>query len=195
MIEKVAEYIHKILENKTDLEKMILAHLIDTEKYSVYLYKKIKGKEPPEELRIAALGHDLERGFRDGKVYEKMYQSDDGFLNKDFLKYHQERSAEILADFLKNNHYPSDKIAKVHTLVSNHETGGDFDSNILKDADSVSFFKNNSKHFIEVKTVESSVKKVLKKLQWMYNRISFNEAKEAASPYYRDAVLKLEKIK
>ena len=45
MIEKVKEFIHSVLSNKTDVEKMVLNHLLITEEYVRILYKKITGKD------------------------------------------------------------------------------------------------------------------------------------------------------
>ncbi len=194
MINKVKIFIKKLLENKTEVEKMVLNHLIDTEKYVILLNKKITKIEPSEELRIAALGHDIERAFRDEKIYEKMYKSENGFLSEWYLNYHQEKSAEIIANFLKSSNYPEDKIERVYNFILKHEVGGDFETNILKDADSISFFINNSEHFIIIKTKESSIEKVKEKLDWMYNRITFNEAKEIAKNLYLHALKNLDKL-
>ena len=173
---------------------MVLNHLLTTEKYVSILYKKLTGIDAPEELKIAALVHDIERAFRDMKIYEKMYKSEKGFLDTDFLKYHQRRSAEILSEFLKKSNYPQDKIKKVYNLVANHELGGDFETDILKDADSISFFIHNVEHFITVKTKESSIEKTLEKLNWMYGRITHNIAKEIVDSFYKKSIEKLKNL-
>ncbi len=178
MIEKVREFVIEALSSKTSLEKMILQHLLDTEKYVEILHEKLTGEKPSEELLIAAVGHDIERAFRDLEIYEKMYKSPKGFLDKEFLDYHQKRSAEILKKFLETNSYEQKKIEKVYKYVSKHEVGGDFETDILKDADSISFFKNNVEHFVKVKSKESSPEKVREKLKWMFVRISFEESKK-----------------
>ncbi len=192
MKNKVKRFVIENLQGKGDVEDMVLKHLLDTEKYVIVLYDKIIGKVPSEELLIASLGHDIERAFREVNVYEKMYNSANGFLDENFLKYHQEKSAEILSGFLKKNNYPPIKTENVYKLVRNHETGGDFDTDILKDADSISFFINNANHFIKVKTVESSEEKVKEKLKWMFERITFKESIEIAVPYYIKAMNDLE---
>ena len=195
MIEKVRKFITETLDNKTSLEKMVLKHLLDTEKYVKILYEEITGKNTPEELIIAALAHDIERAFRDPEVYENMYKSGKGFLDNDFLKYHQKRSAEILKNFLKTNNHPNEKIEEIYKYVRNHEIGGDFETDILKDADSISFFINNTEHFIKVKAKEASPEKVRVKLKWMFERITFSEAKTIAFPYYETSIDKLKKIR
>ncbi len=194
MLNKVREFIKEVLENRTEVEKMVLNHLIETEKYVIILNREIFRKEPSEELRIAALGHDIERAFRDEKIYEKMYKSNSGFLSEWYLNYHQRKSAEILVEFLKNNNYPENKRKKVFNLILKHEIGGDVETNILKDADSISFFIINSEHFINVKTKQSSVEKVKEKLNWMFKRITFNEAKDIAKNYYLNAINRLEEV-
>lgn len=76
-------------------------------------------------------------------------------------------------------------------LVSKHEVGGNDDQNLLKDADSISFFENNVDHFVNKKVGETSKEKVKDKFEWMFNRISSEKAKQIARPWYEEAIKKL----
>ncbi len=47
-------------------------------------------------------------------------------------------------------------------LVSKHEVGGNEDQNLLKDADSISFFENQVGHFLSKQTAETGKEKLNK---------------------------------
>jgi len=196
MIDKVKEFVKNAFKDKGDYGKMHIEHLFTAEKYVCKLYKHLTGKEAPEELRIAALSHDIERAFKEEHVYEKMYKSKSGFTDNNYREYHQRRSAKIMYNFLKNNNYPENKIEKVCKLISKHEVGGDFESNILNDADAMSFFLDSVvEHFINEKTKVSSVENVKKKIDHSYKRITNEEAKKMIYPLYKKAIEKLRKKK
>ncbi|MEO8638076.1 MAG: DUF4202 family protein [Candidatus Taylorbacteria bacterium] len=141
---------------------------------TVYWFEKFSPKFS-EAHKIAAYAHDIERAFRDeGK------KAPENYLDADFLKYHQEKGAEIIAEFLRKKHAPESTIKKVVQLVSKHEVGGNAEQNALMDADSVSFFETNAEMFVTQKAPIEGNKKVKEKLDWMFNRISSREAKADA---------------
>lgn len=135
--------------------------------------------EPTEAHRIAAYSHDIERFLRTEQ--EKV---PDDYLNQEFLKNHQERGAEIMADFLKKEDASDDMINKVKHLISKHEVGGDEEQNALMDADSVSFFETNAEMFVNKKAPVEGYKRVKEKLDWMFDRISSDEHKVFARENY-----------
>lgn len=138
---------------------------------------------------IAAVAHDLERSERDPSI--KAIPKN----NSDFLKHHQERSAEMTAEFLREQSADEDFIERVVHLIKKHEVGGDTDQDLLMDVDSVSFFENNIDHFLSTKLKQTSIDDIREKLDWMFDRIKSTEAKDLASPYYKDAMKRLEEIK
>ncbi len=144
-----------------------------------------------EALLTAAVAHDIERAFREDAVYEKMFISENAFRDAAFLDYHQQRSAKIITDFLKTQDCPAEISEKVYHLVAHHETGGDPESNLLKDADSLSFFQTNVDLFVKVKVQESSPEKVKSKFDWMFARISGIDARKLCRPLYEAALDKL----
>ena len=144
-----------------------------------------------EALLIAGVTHDIERAFREDAVYEKMFLSENAFRDEAFLDYHQQRSAGIIDKFLESITCPADLRKKVEHLVAHHETGGDPESNLLKDADSLSFFQTNVDLFVTVKVKESSPEKVKSKFDWMFERISRIDAREHCRPLYEAALNKL----
>jgi len=144
-----------------------------------------------EALLIAGVTHDIERAFREDAVYEKMFLSENAFRDEAFLDYHQQRSAVITGNFLKSTTCSAELRTKVEHLVAHHETGGDPESNLLKDADSLSFFQTNVDLFVTVKVKESSLEKVKSKFEWMFERISGIDAREHCRPLYEAALRKL----
>jgi len=144
-----------------------------------------------EALLIAGVTHDIERAFREEAVYEKMFLSENAFRDEAFLDYHQQRSAKIIDKFLASITCPVDLRGRVKHLIAHHETGGDPESNLLKDADSLSFFQTNVDLFVTVKVRESSPEKVKRKFDWMFERISGIDAREHCRPLYEAALKKL----
>ena len=169
--------------------QLVALHLERTVEWLLKLYP-----ESGQALLIAAVSHDIERAFREDHVYQKMFLSKNAFQDSTFLDYHQQRSAKIISEFLKTLDCPTEMSEKVHHLVAHHETGGDFETDLLKDADSLSFFQTNVDLFVTVKVVESSVDKVRNKFTWMFERISNPKAKEFCRPLYEDAMARLSNL-
>ena len=77
-------------------------------------------------------------------------------------------------------------------LVSKHEEGGNDDQNLLKDADSVSFFETNISLFLTKHVQDVGKEKVREKFDWMYKRITSEKAKQIARPWYEEAIKNLD---
>jgi hypothetical protein len=140
-----------------------------------------------EAFCISAVAHDIERAFRDPNN-DKAETA--GFLDDFFLKYHPQKGAEIIGEFLKSQNADEELIERVKFIISKHETGGDDDQNLLKDADSISFFENNTDGFVKM-AEEIGKEKVKEKFEWMFNRITNDRAKEIAKPWHKEALRKL----
>lgn len=69
--------------------------------------------------------------------------------------------------------------------------GGTEDENILKDADSISYFENQVPFFLNVMVKKVGKNRVKEKFQWMFDRITLDKAKELARPMFEDAMKKL----
>ena len=143
-----------------------------------------------EAHKIAAYAHDLERAFRDKNMI-----APDSFRDQFYLKYHPEKGAEIIGEFLEKNGVDTETISKVKHLVSKHEVGGDFEQNALMDADAISFFETNAQHFVEERAPIEGYEKIKEKLDWMFNRINTEEHKEFARENYEKWSKELEKYK
>ncbi len=157
---------------------------------TVHWLKELK-PDADEALLIAAVAHDVERALRDHKSYDKVSKYEKGFRSDEHLTYHQEEGARIIGEYLEQIGADQGIIERVRELVSRHETGGDDAQNLLKDADSVSFFENNVEHFVTKKVNETGKDKVRKKFDWMYDRITSDQAKALARQGYRESIRKL----
>jgi len=160
-------------------------HLLRT----VYWLKELK-PDADETLLVSAVAHDIERAFRQKDVLEKRDSA--GYTDLVFLRLHEERGAEIIAAFLKQQGVDDSFIERVKMLISRHEEGGNDDQNLLKDADSVSFFETNTSLFLEKRVPEIGKEKVRQKFDWMFNKITSKKAKQLAEPFYNKAIGALE---
>ena len=116
-------------------------------------------------LQISALAHDIERGF-EPDYHNKTKEKFDNY--EEHKKIHSEKSAKIITELLKKYKFDEEFITKVRHLVLKHEFGGDFESDILMDADSISFFEENFIQYFE----KYGEDKARKKIRFMYNRMS-----------------------
>jgi len=171
-LDKTVTYINELLGSKSP------AHFDRT----VYWIKEIYPKFN-EELLVAGYSHDIERlvSTRDTSKSKK-------FLDDTDLLFHQEHGGILMHDFLVSIDAPITFANRVSELISKHEIGGDIEQNVLKDADSISYFEINAPlHATWV--LEGFPKEELKsKFDWMFNRISSEAAKRFAEPLYKNAL-------
>ena len=91
-----------------------------------------------EALQIAALAHDIERAVTARKVRRSHYDNYDAFKAA-----HARNGADILGAILDECRVTKATADEACRLVTLHEVGGDPRSDLLKDADSISFFEVN----------------------------------------------------
>jgi Domain of unknown function (DUF4202) len=156
---------------------------------TVYWLKQLK-PDADEAMQIAAYAHDVERAFRP-KGKEAASLSNKGFRDDFYLKYHPQKGAEVISDFLLSNQAPSQVVGKIASLIAKHEVGGNDDQNLIKDADSISYFENQVNHFISNKAGEVGKPNVEQKFKWMFDRMTSQRAKDIARPLYEAAIKKL----
>ncbi len=117
-----------------------------------------------EALKTAALGHDIERAVEGRKVKRADFSDFESFKEA-----HARNSAGILREIMLDCGTKDARfIERVHTLVSNHESGGDPDSNLLRDADALSFFDVNLPLYFERNGWQETKRRAL----WGYRRLS-----------------------
>ncbi len=116
-----------------------------------------------EALQIAALGHDIERAIDQRKVRREDFEHYDRFKAA-----HAHNSAEILKEIMLDCGVDETLIEQICALVRRHEVGGDERSDLLKDADSISYFEVNLPHYYNRHGWDETKRRCL----WGYKRLS-----------------------
>ena len=138
-----------------------------------------------EAMQISAYAHDIARAFSSADFEDRPFD------DREYLNIHQKTGAEIISKFLAENGYNEEIIKRVYNMIARHEDGGDVESDLIKDSDSLSYLERPA--HIKPQFIEKLGKnKVKYKLDYMYNRISSEKAKELAKPYYTKALKMLE---
>lgn len=134
-----------------------------------------------EALKIAALGHDVERAIESRKVKRENYDDYD-----EFKAAHASNSARILKEIMRECGVDDAQlIEQVYQLVCRHEVGGDPESDLLKDADAISFFEVNLPLYYERNTREETKRRC----EWGYRRLSGKTRGLVARLRYEDEEL------
>jgi hypothetical protein len=116
-----------------------------------------------EALQIAALSHDIDRADVRRKVRRTDFNDYDAFKAA-----HANNSAKILKEILHECHVDQSIIDEACRLVERHEVGGDMRSDLLKDADTISFFEVNMPLYFQREGYEETLKRCI----WGYHRLS-----------------------
>ena len=116
-----------------------------------------------EAQQIAALGNDIERAIDQRKVRREDFEHYD-----EFKAAHAHNSAEILKEVMLDCGVDETFIEQVYELVRRHEVGGDERSDLLKDADSISYFEVNLPHYYNRHGWNETKRRCL----WGYKRLS-----------------------
>jgi hypothetical protein len=116
-----------------------------------------------EALRLAALGHDIERSVSSQRIKKADFNDFD-----EFKAAHAKNSARILREVLEECGLEESLIEEVFRLVCLHETGGDQRSDLLRDADSLSFFEVNLPYYFARQGMEATLRRGI----WGYKRLS-----------------------
>lgn len=116
-----------------------------------------------EALQIAALGHDVERAIAGRKVKRDDYKNYDEFKDA-----HALNSAKVMTEIMEECGISKRLADDIFSLVRYHETGKTKRIDILKDADSISFFHVNLPHYF----IRNSAEETKKRCLWGYRRLS-----------------------
>ncbi len=115
-------------------------------------------------LRIAALGHDIDRAVEARKVQRADFADYDAFKAA-----HARNGAAILLEILADCGIEDEALVReVERLVCAHEVGGDPRSDLLKDADSLSYFAVN----LPLYYARSGWEETRRRCVWGYRRLS-----------------------
>ncbi len=140
----------------------------------------------PEPLLIAALTHDMERHFPGGTQPNK---AEGLWDDVEYNTRHAQRSADIVSEWLRSQGVPEPFVVQVIPAILQHEFGGSPAGDLMQAADSLSFLDVNASLTVRwVLNGETSLRHALRKLEWMYERIRLERARELARPLYQEAV-------
>lgn len=115
-------------------------------------------------LQLAALGHDIDRASPD-KVRRQDFADYDSFKAA-----HARHSAEILEELLRCHGIPDVTVERTCELVRRHEVGGTPDADILKDADSLSYFDTNLPLYLRREGEEEALRRSIWGIQRLSNK-------------------------
>ena len=134
-----------------------------------------------ESLKTAALGHDIERAIEKRKVRRQDYKDYDAFKDA-----HALNSANVLTEIMQACDIDKKMINEVFFLVRHHETGGTDQVDILKDADSISYFDVN----LPLYFIRNNLKETSRRCLWGYKRLSDQGKKIVAELNYQNKEIK-----
>ena len=126
--------------------------------------------EAGEALQIAALAHDIDRADERRKIQRSNFNDYDKFKAA-----HANNSAIILKEILDECQVEQSIIDESCRLVKGHEIGGDLHLDLIKDADSISFFEVNMPLYFQREGYEETLNRCL----WGYKKLS-QKMKETA---------------
>lgn len=164
-------------------------HLIRTE----YWLLKLNAKADLAS-RIAALTHDIERAFQEGRKPPKLEDEVD-WSDSDYSQWHGERSADFTIRQLKKWDIRNQTLLnRITHLIKFHEEGGDKETDLIRDADSISFLEINAPRFVSRVPKELTKEEAKEKFDYMFRRISSPKVKRLARPFYKKAIRELERV-
>jgi hypothetical protein len=156
-------------------------HLFHTVKWLLEL-----NPNASEAVLLAAATHDMERHFPDGTQPDKASGAWD---DADYNRRHSRRSADVVMQWLRDQHAPDELVVGVEQPILEHEVGGSPEGNILQAADSLSFLDVNSSLVSSwVLKGETDLEKAISKLDWMLERIQIDRGRDLARPLHARAV-------
>jgi len=175
MLKNVESEIEAIISKSGVPEDLI--HSQNTREWVLKLYP-----EADQALQIAALGHDIERSIEERKIQRANFPDYD-----EFKKAHSQNSAIILQEILLKYNVDKDFIDRVDYLVLLHEIGGTPEADILKDADSISFFEVNLPFYFQ----RNSDRETVFRMKWGYKKLSKTARSIVGNFSYNDIELEI----
>ena len=136
--------------------------------------------EADQALQLAALAHDIDRADDVRKVKRADFDDYDAFKSA-----HARNGAEILRSILIRCEVERDTVNETCRLVEVHEVGGDPRSNLLKDADSISYFDVNLPLYYQ----REGWQETKRRSNWGYRRLSVRAKELVNKICYQDETL------
>ena len=133
-----------------------------------------------QALQIAALAHDIDRAVESKRVRRVDFDDYDLFKSA-----HARNGAKILRGILDKCGVAKSITDEACRLVALHEVGGDPRSDLLKDADSISYFEVNMPLYYQREGWEETKRRCI----WGYRRLSARMKEIAKNMAYEDEAL------
>ncbi len=133
-----------------------------------------------DALQLAALAHDIDRAIEGIKVKRADFDDYDAFKAA-----HARHGAEILRPILDSCGVARDIVDAACRLVEDHEVGGDPSSDLLKDADSISYFDVNLPLYYQ----REGWQETKRRSSWGYRRLSARAKELVNKTCYQDETL------
>lgn len=168
---------NKLEEIKKEIAQVIAQSPIEEDPtHSINTWEWLLKLKPDadEALQIAALAHDIERAITGNSDSNGIKDISDQEVYRKHKLEHSIRSANFIAEIMKKFGYDIKSILRVKHLVEHHELGGDPESDILMNADSISYFDNNVSFYFK----KNGPKKTKDKVRFMFQRTSNPEVKK-----------------
>ena len=140
---------------------------------------KLDPKTDPA-MQIAALAHDIDRAIEERKVHRSDFDDYDVFKAA-----HAQNGAKILWEILDDCQVPQPIADEACRLVTLHEVGGDPRSDLLKDADSISYFDVNMPLYFQREGWDETKRRCV----WGYRRLSSRQKEIVKGITYENQTL------
>jgi hypothetical protein len=139
-----------------------LAHGVETQEWLLKISPSASW-----QVQISALAHDIERAmdYQEGKTPPKPDKNKHATYDL-YKAEHALRSSQIVASIMKEQGFSDVDIKRVSNAIEKHEVGGDGDSDLVRDADSIRWFDKGYSGYI----VKSGLEGAKEKGWWMYKR-------------------------
>ena len=143
-----------------------------------------------EALVLAALTHDMERGYPQGSPtwFEGCW------ADTLYRMAHSERSARIVGDFLRDQGVAETQVREIVRLVVAHEIGGWPEADVLQAADSLSFLET-IQPVISKRLADGTISPAGARawLDFQFHRVRLERARELGRPMLLKATAELER--
>ncbi|MBL4818382.1 MAG: DUF4202 family protein [Deltaproteobacteria bacterium] len=116
-----------------------------------------------EALQIAALAHDIDRACPETKTRRQDYADYDAFKAE-----HAKNGARIVRKILEDHAVSPEITDKACALIILHEVGGNPEADLLKNADSISYFDHNLPFYFDREGYVETKRRCI----WGYQRLS-----------------------
>lgn len=134
-----------------------------------------------EALRLAALGHDIERAFEDKRIRSSDFETYD-----EYKQAHALNSAQMMTEIMESSGVEQALVDEVAQLVAHHESGGDERQDLLRNANFLSFFHVCLPLYYDRKGATNTRKRCV----WAYKKLPADIQHMVAEFDYLDGTLK-----